>query len=101
MKDELHDLFLVAEVLRFVIRWTQITLFRHQRADMVAQQSRHGPPLPIGLAAQPFVLIVSQLYRHRMRSRQRTSPHFRFEKEFTIDARFPAQAGLKSSLGEI
>ena len=68
--DELHHLFLIAEVLGVVIGGTQVPLLRDQMMQMIAQQSSHGLLFPVRVTSQPLVFFHAQFYGHTMVTRQ-------------------------------
>jgi hypothetical protein len=68
--DKLHDLFLVAEVLGFVVRGAQIALLRDKIANVFPEQGRHRLALPVRFTPEPLVFVFGETNRDGMCARQ-------------------------------
>lgn len=60
--DELHHLFLIAKILRFVVRGAKIALLRDKEPDMLAQQGSHRLSFPVRFASKPFEFLFTEAY---------------------------------------
>lgn len=71
---ELHHLFFIAEILRFVVGRAQIALIADEEAEAIPQEGSHRLAVPMGLAAQPFILLSGQSDGYRVCARQDKLP---------------------------